>query len=52
MSSIKAPTEGEILDDEGTAAAGLEVVDEPHANTNETKEQRLLKAMGENFQKL
>jgi hypothetical protein len=44
--------EGEVLDDEIIAAAGLEVVDEPHANTNKTKEQRLINAMGVNFQKL
>jgi len=50
--STGAPVEGEVLDDEVLAAAGLEVVDEPSAGGGCYQEERLLQAMGANFRKL
>lgn len=51
-SSIGAPTGVEVFDDEVITTAGLEVVDEPRISNSESKEQQLLKAMGDNLQKL
>ena len=48
----RAPTEGEVFDDEALAAAGLEVVDEPSAGGGGSREEQLLRAMRINFQKL
>nr|XP_040258352.1 uncharacterized protein LOC120975722 [Aegilops tauschii subsp. strangulata] len=50
--STRAATEGEVFADEGLAAAGLEVVDEPSAVGSGSQEQQLLWAMSANFQKL
>ena len=46
-----APTEGEVFNDEVLAAAGLEVVDDPSADSG-TQEERLLQAMSASFNKL
>ena len=51
-SSSRAPIEGEMLDDEVLAAAGLEVVDEPIVGGDGSQEERLLHAMGASFRKL
>ena len=51
-SSSRAPVEGEMFDEEVLAAAGLEVVDEPSTGGDSSQEERLLQAMGANFQKL
>ena len=50
--STRAPTEGEVFDDEALAAAGLEVVDEPSTGGDSSQEEQLLRAMSANFQKL
>ena len=50
--STGAPVEGEVFDDEVLAATGLEVVDEPSTGGGGSQEERLLQAMGANFQKL
>ena len=51
-SSTKAPIEGEMLDGEVRAAAGLEVVDKPSVDGDGSQEERLLQAMGTSFRKL
>ena len=51
-SSSRAPIEGEVFDKEVLAAAGLEVVDEPSAGGDGSREERLLQAKGTNFRKL
>ena len=50
--STRAPTEGEVFDDEALATAGLQVVDEPSADGGGSQEEQLLRAMSVNFQKL
>ena len=40
--SIRAPTEGEVFDDEVLATAGLVVVDKPSAGGDGSQEERLL----------
>ena len=50
--STRAPTEGEVFDEEVLAAAGLEVVDEPSTGGDGSQEEWLLQAMGANFRKL
>ena len=50
--STRAPTEGEVFDDEVLAAAGLDVVDEASAGGGGSQEEQLLRAMSANFQKL
>ena len=40
--STRAPTEGEVFDDEVLATAGLEVVDEPSVGGGGSQEERLL----------
>jgi hypothetical protein len=46
------PTEGDILDQHVIAAAGLKIVDEPCASSSGSREEQLLRAMSDNFQKL
>nr|XP_020173584.1 uncharacterized protein LOC109759167 [Aegilops tauschii subsp. strangulata] len=48
----RAPTEGDVFDDEALAAAGLEVVNEPSIGGGGTQEEQLLRAMSANFEKL
>ena len=50
--STGAPTEGEAFDEEVIAAARLKVLDEPSASSSGSKEDQLLQAMSDNFQKL
>nr|XP_020151905.1 translation initiation factor IF-2-like [Aegilops tauschii subsp. strangulata] len=50
--STRAPTDGEVFDEEVLAAAGLEVVNEPSAGGGGSQEERLLQAMSANLQKL
>jgi hypothetical protein len=50
--STGVPIEGEAFDEEVIAAAGLKVVDEPSASSSGSKEDQLLQAMSDNFQKL
>ena len=50
--STRAPTEGEVFDDEVLATTGLEVVDEPSTGGGGSQEEELLRAMNANFQKL
>ena len=52
MASTGVPVEGEVFDDEVLAAAGREIVDEPSACGGGSQEERLLRAMSANFQKL
>ena len=47
--STRAPTEGEVFDDEALASAGLQVVDEPSAGGGGSQEEQLLRAMSTNF---
>nr|XP_020170553.1 uncharacterized protein LOC109756107 [Aegilops tauschii subsp. strangulata] len=49
---VAAPTEGETFDEEVIAAAGLKIVDELRASSSGSKEDQLLQAMSDNFQKL
>ena len=49
--STRAPTEGEVFDDEALAATGLEVVDKSSAGGGGSQEEQLLRAMSVNFQK-
>nr|XP_020195192.1 MAP7 domain-containing protein 1-like [Aegilops tauschii subsp. strangulata] len=48
----RAPTEGEVFDDEALSIARLQVVDEPCPGDSGSQEEQLLRAMGANFQKL
>nr|XP_020172501.1 MICAL-like protein 1 [Aegilops tauschii subsp. strangulata] len=48
----RAPAEGEVFDDETLATAGLQVVDEPSVGGDGSQEEKLLRAMSVNFQKL
>jgi hypothetical protein len=50
--STGVPTEGEILDEDAIAIAGLKIIDEPRASSSESKEEQLLQVMSDNFQKL
>jgi hypothetical protein len=51
MASTRAPSEGEFFDEEVLAAAGLKIVDEPRTSGG-SKEEQLLLAINDNFQKL
>ena len=44
-SSSRAPVEGEILDGEVLASAGLTVVDAPSSSSDEPEEERLLRKL-------
>ena len=46
------PTEGEIFDEDVITAAGLKISDEPRVSSSGSKEEQLLQAMSDNFQKL
>ncbi|KAM3385561.1 hypothetical protein ACQJBY_009401 [Aegilops geniculata] len=48
----RAPAEGEVFDDEALTTVGLQVVDEPSPGDSGCREEKLLRAMGANFQKL
>ena len=52
MASTRAPTEGEVFDEEVIVAAELKIVDEPCASSSGSKEDQILQAMSDNFQKL
>nr|XP_020161636.1 nuclear matrix constituent protein 1a-like [Aegilops tauschii subsp. strangulata] len=48
----RAPAEGEIFDNEALTTAGLQVVDEPSADSGGSQEEQVLRAMNVKFQKL